>query len=116
MLIFLDQSIGRAMPSYLKAVKAIQEHRTYLWQVQNVNTAVLDQVPPQVRIVPTKFRQAGGWGMSNNRVLGIGQPVKTLLLVAYGGISPFRVVLPTNLPEGNYDFIANLPNGSAEAL
>jgi uncharacterized protein (TIGR03435 family) len=98
-------------------VKEIMDHRTYPWQVQNVNTGVLNQVPPQVRIVPTKFPQSGGgWGTSNDKVLGIGQTLKTMLLVAYEGASPYRMISSVKLPEDKYDFIANLPQGSRKAL
>jgi uncharacterized protein (TIGR03435 family) len=98
-------------------VKKILDHRTYPWQVQSVNTGVLNQVPPQVRIVPTKFPQfGGGWGASDDKVLGINQTLQTMLLVAYGAESRYRMISSVNLPEGNYDFIANLPQGSREAL
>ena len=50
------------------------------------------------------------------KMLGIAQPLKAILSAAYGGMSPFRMVLQTNLPEGKYDFISNLPKGSEEAF
>lgn len=98
-------------------VKEIVAHHTYPWQVQNVNTGVLNQVPPQVHIVPTRFPDSGGGGVgsSGDKVLGINQPVEAILLAAYDG-SPSRLVLNTQLPEGKYDFIANLPQGSRKAL
>jgi len=98
------------------AIKEITVYRTYPWQVPNVNTGVLNRVPPQVRIVPSKFPRAGGWGTSDNKVLGIGQPVQTILLVAYGATSPYRFISSGKLPEGKYDFIANLPQDSRLGL
>jgi uncharacterized protein (TIGR03435 family) len=97
-------------------VKEIAERRTYPWQVPNFNSRIMEEVSPQVRIVPTKFPQGGGWGASGQKVLGIGQPVQTVISAAYGGWSPFRMRVSTKLPEGKYDYIANLPRGSAEAL
>ena len=98
------------------AIKQIEQHRTYPWQVQNLSSTMLDQVPPQVMIVSAKFPQGGGWVKSGGKMLGIGQPLKAILSAAYGGISPFRMVLQTNLPEGRYDFISNLPKGAEEAF
>lgn len=97
-------------------VKEIREHWTYPWQARNINTATLNQVPPQVRIVPTKFPQFAGWGMNNDKILGIGQTPRTILGLAFGVTSPYRVVSSLNLPEDKYDFIANLPQNSLQTL
>lgn len=100
-------------------VKEIQARGAYPWQVPHVSTALLDQVPPQVRIVPTRFSQFGGWGYSdrsaNRKVMGICAPMKEIIKAAYGEESA-RIVFPAVLPGGNYDFIANLPAGSMKAL
>jgi uncharacterized protein (TIGR03435 family) len=98
------------------AVKEILDHRTYPWQVQNLNTAILNQVPPQVRIVPSKFPASGGWGTTEDKVMGLGQPLQTVLLAAYNETSPYRIVSSSRLPEDKYDFIANLADGSRPAL
>jgi uncharacterized protein (TIGR03435 family) len=98
------------------AIKEITVYRTYPWQVRNVNTGVLNQVPPQVHIVSSKFPQSGGWGASDDKVLGIGQTLQTILLVAYEATSPYRIISPAKLPEDKYDFIANLPENSRLAL
>lgn len=100
-------------------VKEIQARRAYPWQVPQVSTALLDQVQPQVRIVPTRFSQFGGWGYNdrstNRKVMGICAPLKEIIMAAYGEQSA-RIVFPAVLPGGYYDFIANLPAGSMEAL
>jgi uncharacterized protein (TIGR03435 family) len=98
-------------------VKEILDHRTYPWQVRSVNTGVLSEVPPQVRIVPTKFPQSGGgWGTSDEKVLGINQTLQTILMAAFEAESSYRMISSVKLPESRYDFIANLPQGSREAL
>lgn len=101
------------------SVKEIQARRAYPWQVPRVSTALLNQVPPQVRIVPTRFSQFGGWGYNdrgtNRKVMGICAPLKEIIKAAFGEQSA-RIVFPAVLPGGKYDFIANLPAGSMEAL
>jgi uncharacterized protein (TIGR03435 family) len=101
-------------------VKEIQEHRTYSWQTERLNSAVLDQVEPQVRIVPTQASEFEGWTYNNHsadrKVVGLGAPIKEVLQAAYGYTSPARMAFPADLPQGRYDFIANLPTGSQEAL
>ena len=100
-------------------VKEVQARQAYPWQVPRVSTALLNQVPPQVRIVPTRFSQSGGWGYNdrgtNRKVMGICAPLKEIIKAAYGEQSA-RIVFPAVLPAGKYDFIANLPVGSMEAL
>ena len=101
------------------SVKEIQARQAYPWQVPRVSTALLNQVSPQVRIVPTRFSQFGGWGYNdrstNRKVMGICASLRDILQAAYGEQSA-RMVFPAVLPGGNYDFIANLPAGSMEAL
>jgi uncharacterized protein (TIGR03435 family) len=96
-------------------VKEVLDHRTYPWQVQNMNTDILKQVPPQVRIVPSKFPGSSGSCAVNGMVMGIGQTAEGILLAAYDG-SPSRLIRTTELPDKKYDFIANLPQDSRQAL
>jgi uncharacterized protein (TIGR03435 family) len=101
-------------------VKAIQEHRTYPWQMERLNSGILNKVEPQVRIVPTKAPQFEGWTYNNHsanrKVVGIGAPIKEVLQAAYGYTASARIIFPAELPQGRYDFIANLPAGSEAAL
>jgi uncharacterized protein (TIGR03435 family) len=96
-------------------VKEVRDHRTYPWQVQNMNTDILKQMPPQVRIVSSRFPDSAGSCAVNGMVLGIGQSAEGILLSAYDGSSS-RLVRTVNLPEKKYDFIANLPHDSRQAL
>ncbi len=99
------------------AIIAIYARRPYPWQVQNTDGRILDQVPPQVKIVPTIFSPNEGQGYTgiNGKMLGTGQPIYTLLRAAYK-ITKCRTVFATKPPEGHYDFIANLSEGNEEAL
>jgi uncharacterized protein (TIGR03435 family) len=88
--------------------------------MERLNSDVLDKVEPQVRIVPTKAPQFEGWiynsHSANRKVIGIGATIKEVLQAAYGYTASARIVFPIGLPQGRYDFIANLPAGSEEAL
>src|SRR5204862_6658695 len=95
-------------------IKEIQEHRTYPWQVRQFSTDVMNRVPPQVKIVRAKY-PPGGMGSSGGKLMGIGQPLKNNFPHAYG-MSWTRTDFQAPLPTGNFDFIANLPQGSAAAL
>jgi uncharacterized protein (TIGR03435 family) len=95
------------------AIKEVQKHHRYPWQVENADARILERVPPQVMIVPTIFTPTQrGFNMSNNKMLGMGQTVSSLLGAAYQ-MSRYRVIYLTTPPAGNYDFIANLRTGDA---
>jgi uncharacterized protein (TIGR03435 family) len=72
-------------------------------------------LPQQVKIVPTIFPPSDGYTGNNGRMQGTGLSLRTLLPAAYN-ISRYRMVLDTELPEQNYDFIANLRQGNDVAL
>ena len=92
-------------------IKEVQKHHRYPWQVENADAKILERVPPQVVIVPTIFAPTQrGFNMSNNKMLGMGQTVSSLLGAAYQ-MSRYRVIYLTTPPTGNYDFIANLRAG-----
>ena len=95
-------------------VKEVQEHRTYPWEVPNFSTEIVNRVPPQVKIVPAKF-PPGGMGEQDGKLLGIGQPLANIFPHAYQ-MNRARTVFKDPLPAGNFDYIANLPQGSAAAL
>jgi uncharacterized protein (TIGR03435 family) len=113
--IIVGASVLLAAGTTTVTVKEIQEHRTHPWQVRNFNTGILEKVPPQVMIVPTIFPDSESWGSANGKFLGIGASIKDVVRTTYGKSSA-RTILSTELPPGKYDYIANLPRGSAEAL
>jgi len=105
-------------------LKEIQKHQfDDSWRTQDVNAMFkkVDQVPPQVRILPSIFRPRpsrplGDWLMGHGKTMGVAVPAEIVVRAAYGCPHPDRVVLAASLPDGNYDFIANLADGSQEAL
>ncbi len=100
-------------------IQAIRERTLYPWQTPRVQTAMLERVPAQVRVVPSNVPDFGGWGYDrregNRKVIGIGAPVREILQAAYGTLAS-RTVFPSALPKERYDFIANLQTGSEQAL
>jgi len=66
-------------------------------------------------LVSSRFPDSAGSCAVNGMVLGIGQSAEGILLSAYDGSSS-RLVRTVNLPEKKYDFIANLPHDSRQAL
>ncbi len=105
-------------------VKEIQEHRTYAWQVQNVNSDVLRKVPPQVAIAPAKYPHTLGAGIvwvndggkpSGSKTIGIAQSLSNLVSAAYGQ-SDERTIFLAKVPASKFDYIANLPSGNEAAL
>jgi len=69
--------------------------------------------------VPSKYSKFGGWGYDrregDKKVIGIGAPVREILRAAYG-VPAARMVFLSPPLEARYDFIANLPVGSQQAL
>jgi uncharacterized protein (TIGR03435 family) len=96
------------------AVKEIAAHRTPAWQ-EKFDLLLLDGLPPQVKILPslpsTVHNRAGE---RNDKWLAVGQSFMFLLEGAYQVVQS-RLIVNAPIPEGKYDFIANLPNGNAEA-
>ena len=99
-------------------IKEIQEHRRYPWQAADhdglFDAALLNQQPPQVRILPSKFTSFAE-GRSGDKLMGTGLTAQAVVAAAYGGSSP-RTILYAGLPKGKFDYIASLPGGNAEAL
>jgi hypothetical protein len=102
------------------AVKQIQKRNVDdSWRTPMPDEKKLNQVSPQVRIVPTKSTKLalGFWVRNDQKQMyGIGLPVQTIMEVAHDFRLSIRTVVSATLPRGSYDFIANLPAGNAEAL
>jgi len=128
--IVVGTSVLLAVGTTTVTVKEIQEHRTYPWQTDRPTPVTLDQASPQVRILPAKYPIRRGPGMNvphgviykNNlgKMFGLSQQVQLVVQAAYSFGNSARFVFPTNLltklSQNDYDFIASLPQGNAEAL
>jgi uncharacterized protein (TIGR03435 family) len=79
--------------------------------------ATLAKTRPQVAILPTIFPEYGGmwWSDKADRRLGMSSTITDLLMDAYS-VRNTHMVFSEPMPVGKYDFIANLPQGSAAAL
>ena len=111
------------------AVKEIEAHQGYQWQVQVDDlSTVLQKAPPMVKILPTKFSKPpksfqSGVEMSidvnggvNIKRIGFDTSIESMIFDAYGfGFGPPRAILP-QLPQERYDFIVSLPKDSSAAL
>ena len=96
-------------------VKEVQSHQTQPWQGLNLDSRLMDKVPPQVKILPAKYPQFGGSLVNNGKMMGLGATIKQIMDNAYG-FDPVCTVVATQLPTGKYDYISNLPSGQQEAL
>jgi uncharacterized protein (TIGR03435 family) len=96
-------------------VKQIQS-RPYPWQVLPFNVKMVDKVPPQVRIVSSRFSRPQGSVMDRNgKMMGLGQPLWALFPNVWH-MDWTRIACEVQLPTNRFDFIANLPHGSDVAL
>jgi len=102
--------------------KGIQKHETpsqplgkFQWQVESYSSELLNQAPPLVEIVPTKFPNAGGYINDNGKTMGLGDGFIFILADAYG-TRWTRMIISTPLPPGQYDFISSLPSRAMEGL
>jgi uncharacterized protein (TIGR03435 family) len=82
----------------------------------------LSNKPPIVKIIPTKFPNLSFFGTDrDDRIYGAGISLQTIVRFAYTGWGFARTINLTALnltalPQEKFDFIANLPSGSREAL
>ncbi len=102
-------------------IKEILGHLGHSWQRTNFKfPEIVQQTPPQVAIEPTRFPDYPGryaYETEGGRMaIGIGVKPNVIIQAAFGVAHVDRLILPTDLPTGKYDYIANLPSGSAEAL
>ncbi len=84
--------------------------------------ATLKHTPPQVRILPTKFPNHGDfYGNAGGKMMGLDVSILEMAQVACAGPSEYnwdsaRIIVSPDVPQGSYDFIANLSDGSWLAL
>jgi RNA polymerase sigma factor (sigma-70 family) len=91
------------------------------WRTAGLNSQTLDQLAPQVGILPSTFSgpgrraiRAAGNG-SDRKVAGLGFGVPAIFATAHGQ-SDARIFFATAEPTNRYDFICTLSTGQGEAL
>jgi uncharacterized protein (TIGR03435 family) len=91
------------------------------WRAANFNSQMLEQVPPQVRILPSTFSGTGRRGLrgsgsgSDRKMAGLGFRVPAIFAAAYGR-NDARIIFNTEVPTNRYDFICTLTSRQGEAL
>jgi uncharacterized protein (TIGR03435 family) len=90
-----------------------------IWRInKDVPTAVIDKLPPMVKMLPTKFNPPWvNWnaGSNGDKFAGARAGAATIAMYAYH-VSSLQIRFACDYPTNRYDFIATLPHGNAEAL
>ena len=105
------------------SLKMIERHQIHRWRAHGMNgtdMARLNQWSPQVWVARAITENPGldALQMARNdagQLMGRDMPFSWLLRDAYG-MNQTRMIFETEPPAGHYDFMANLPQGSAEAF
>ena len=99
------------------AIKEIKTHSTdESWRVLNLNAEIVENAAHQVRILPTKFASSGGAASYTDfKFAALDKSVDDIARIAYD-VPPARVIFAAAKPQGGYDYIANFPQGSRQAL
>ncbi len=89
-----------------KTLSKLQSDDPRMWEL---NSQTLDSLPPMLVIRPTKFPSSGGMVRSSKqRSVGRNAAIQSLLVAAYNRSST-RMVLPSELPDGRYDYLSTVP-------
>jgi uncharacterized protein (TIGR03435 family) len=90
------------------------------WQVEDISSDTVGRLPPEVRIVPTKFPHSqnsriAGVAPGIEKFVGIRVRVRDIAQVAYDSFAQ-RTVFVGPEPLDRYDFVSTLPKDSSLAL
>ena len=89
------------------------------WRFPNIGSDTVVKLPPEVKILPTKFSDSGNFSQGgdpdSDKFVGIGQPVINIIAAAYNWPQA-RIILADPVPAGRYDFITTLAQGARESL
>jgi uncharacterized protein (TIGR03435 family) len=80
-----------------------------------LNSKALDKNPPTIILRPTQIKSITGGLQSGNKIVLENIPLRLLLEMAYHH-NQFRMVLPKNYPETNFDFMFTLSGEHDVAL
>jgi len=95
-----------------------QKNNDDQWDNGEISTRVLENAPHIVRIIPAKSSSNDGWASAGNgreRIYGVGNTAEELVKAVYAADSSRTIFLAT-LPQGRFDYIANLTSGSGDAM
>ena len=97
-------------------VKEIQDHRVYEWQKRWQGAAIVDKVPPQVAILPPppdRDPSVQGYATQNGKMVGLRSDFLEMVKGIHQ-IDSEHLVATAPVPQGKYDWIANLsaPGGN----
>jgi uncharacterized protein (TIGR03435 family) len=88
------------------------------WRYANISSDTVGKLPPEVKILPTKFAESGnlaGVAPGVDKFVGIGQSVVNIVWAAYNWPQA-RTIFANPEPTDRYDFITTLAHGGREAL
>jgi len=101
--------------STVATVKVIQDSNSdALWDTGIYSTNTLSNAPHIVKIIPAKFPMSV-FVTDGDRIYATSFSLRSILQTAYNG-SDTRTIYLTALTQEPFDYIANLPSGSKEAL
>jgi uncharacterized protein (TIGR03435 family) len=102
-----------------RAVEKLRQHLSRRGMAAtSVPSAVIDSLPPMVKMLPTKYPPPWvDWnaGSNGDKFAGSRARASDIAFYAYG-YPRVRIRFAPPEPTNRYDFIATLPHGSAEAL
>jgi uncharacterized protein (TIGR03435 family) len=88
------------------------------WRAPGLDSSTVERALPQVRILPAKFAPPTHYlaqAVSGDRWGGLGVSAGEIVWAAYDW-RPARIVFAEGPPAERYDFMANLPQGTAAVL
>jgi uncharacterized protein (TIGR03435 family) len=90
------------------------------WEIENISSDMVGRLPPEVKILPTKFPHASisrlvGFTPGSDRYVGIRVSAVNILAVAYKWDQQ-RIIFLNGEPPDRYDFVAAMPKSALEAL
>lgn len=102
---------------HIKALESDASDKS--WRFPNIGSDTVVRLPPEVKILPTKFLFSGnlsqGTDPDSDKFVGINQPVANIVSAAYNWPQA-RMIFANPAPTDRYDFITTLAQGSREAL
>ena len=103
--------VNRVVHPKLSATDLSWADNPKYWEL---NSMVLEKLPPVFILRATRFPNSGGRVQSGNRTMGVNHSVRDLLDNAYG--YDWLRIVSTELPSEKYDFLITLPSDPWQSL